>query len=157
MSKLTAIKSRKELNEVLDGTEGLVGMEQGLQVYSKRNNAWTRANLRPKSVEKIIDNIFGRNEETFEELPKIAVLFNYEGTEEEYKPAVIVFTVSYENAMRKIESNDYALIIKRVSEKPETEEDGVISNMAASAFTIVDEEEKKEEKAVKPTKKGGKQ
>ena len=152
MTKVTAIKSVKDLQEILNGKEGLVAVEQGLQVFSKRQKDWTRANFTPKSAKDVIENIMAQTEESFAKLPKIGLMFPYEeGTEEGlYKPGVIVFTVSYENAMRKIQSDDYGFVFKRVKAEEEIEEDEEISNNAKSAFEIIENEEEKQ------TKKGGK-
>ena len=79
-------------------------------------------------------------------------MFEYQGTPEEYKPAVICFTETYEDSMRKIQSSDYALVVKRVNEET-SENDGMISEEAIAAFTFEPEETVKEE--VKKDKKGG--
>ena len=148
------IKTVKELMTAIHGESGLVGVEQGLQVYSKKNKDWTRAGMRPKKVEEIINKIFAITEETTEEefkkLPKMGLMFAYEGTPEDYKPAVIVFTETYEDAMRKIQTTSYGLVVKRVEENA-TENDNIISAEAAAAFTFAQEEEVEE----KTSKKGG--
>ena len=146
-----AIKTVEELKAALHGEAGLVGVEQGLQVYSKKNKAWTRAGMRPKKVENIVQRIFkAETEEEFKALPKLGLMFQYEGTPEDYKPAVLVFTESYEDAMRKLQTTDYGLVVKRIEETT-AENDSIISAEAAASFTF--EEETTEEK---PSKKGGK-
>ena len=146
MATVKHIATLEALKNVLNGTEGLRGVEQGLQVYSKRQKSWTRAGMRPKSVEKIINNIFStETEEAFKALPKLGLMFEYQGTPEDYKPAVICFTETYEDSMRKIQSSDYAIVVKRVSEET-SENDGMISEEAMAAFTFEPEEPTKEEK-----------
>ena len=153
MATVKHITTLEALKNVLNGTEGLRGVEQGLQVYSKRQKNWTKAGMRPKNVEKIINCIFSaETEEDFKALPKLGLMFEYQGTPEEYKPAVICFTETYEDSMRKIQSSDYALVVKRVNEEA-TENDGMISEEAIAAFTFEPEEPVKEE--VKKDKKGG--
>ena len=106
-----------------------------------------------ENVEKIINCIFSaETEEDFKALPKLGLMFEYQGTSEEYKPAVICFTETYEDSMRKIQSSDYALVVKRVNEET-SENDGMISEEAMAAFTFEPEETVKEE--VKKDKKGG--
>ena len=150
MAQVTHIKTIEDLKNAINGQEGLIGVEQGLQVYSKRQKEWTRAGMRPKSVEKIIEQIFSaETKEDFEKLPKLGLMFEYQGTPEEYKPAVIVFTETYEDSMRKLQKSDYALVVKRtVTESAENDE--MISQEAMSAFTFAEETEKTEK-----TKKGG--
>ena len=153
MATVKHITTIEDLKKVLHGTEGLVGVEQGLQVYSKRQKNWTKAGMRPKNIEKIIQGIFSaETKEDFEKLPKLGLMFEYEGTPEEYKPAVICFTETYEDSMRKIQRSDYALVVKRVNEET-SENDGMISEEAMAAFTFEPEETVKEE--VKKNKKGG--
>lgn len=153
MATVKHITTLEALKNVLNGTEGLIGVEQGLQVYSKRQKNWTKAGMRPKNVEKIINCIFSaETEEDFKALPKLGLMFEYQGTPEEYKPAVICFTETYEDSMRKIQSSDYALVVKRVNEET-SENDGMISEEAIAAFTFEPEETVKEE--VKKDKKGG--
>ena len=153
MATVKHITTLEALKNVLNGTEGLRGVEQGLQVYSKRQKNWTKAGMRPKNVEKIINCIFSaETEEDFKALPKLGLMFEYQGTPEEYKPAVICFTETYEDSMRKIQSSDYALVVKRVNEET-SENDGMISEEAIAAFTFEPEETIKEE--VKKDKKGG--
>lgn len=153
MATVKHITTLEALKNVLNGTEGLIGVEQGLQVYSKRQKNWTKAGMRPKNVEKIINCIFSaETEEDFKALPKLGLMFEYQGTPEEYKPAVICFTETYEDSMRKIQSSDYALVVKRVNEET-SENDGMISEEAMAAFTFEPEETVKEE--VKKDKKGG--
>ena len=151
MATVKHITTLEALKNVLNGTEGLRGVEQGLQVYSKRQKNWTKAGMRPKNVEKIINCIFSaETEEDFKALPKLGLMFQYEGTPEDYKPAVLVFTESYEDAMRKLQTTDYGLVVKRIEETT-AENDSIISAEAAASFTF--EEETTEEK---PSKKGGK-
>ena len=150
MAQVTHIKTIEDLKNALNGQEGLIGVEQGLQVYSKRQKEWTRAGMRPKSVEKIIEQIFSaETKEDFEKLPKLGLMFEYQGTPEEYKPAVIVFTETYEDSMRKLQKSDYALVVKRTATES-TENDEMISQEAMSAFTFAEEKETTEK-----TKKGG--
>ena len=153
MATVKHITTLEALKNALNGQEGLIGVEQGLQVYSKRQKNWTKAGMRPKNVEKIINCIFSaEKEEDFKALPKLGLMFEYQGTPEEYKPAVICFTETYEDSMRKIQSSDYALVVKRVNEET-SENDGMISEEAMAAFTFEPEEPTKEE--VKKDKKGG--
>ena len=153
MATVKHITTLEALKNVLNGTEGLRGVEQGLQVYSKRQKNWTRAGMRPKNVEKIINNIFSaETEEDFKALPKLGLMFEYQGTPEEYKPAVICFTETYEDSMRKIQRSDYAIAVKRIEEET-AENDGIISEEAMQAFTFEPETQKEEE--VKKNKKGG--
>ena len=150
MAQVTHIKTIEDLKNAINGQEGLIGVEQGLQVYSKRQKEWTKAGMRPKSVEKIIEQIFSaETKEDFEKLPKLGLMFEYQGTPEEYKPAVIVFTETYEDSMRKLQKSDYALVVKRTVTKS-AENDEMISQEAMSAFTFTEETEKTEK-----TKKGG--
>ena len=151
MATVKHITTIEDLKKVLNGTEGLVGVEQGLKVFSKRSKDWVTAGMRPKNIEKIIQGIFSaETQEDFKKLPKLGLMFEYEGTPEEYKPAVICFTETYEDSMRKIQSSDYAIVVKRVSEET-SENDGMISEEAMAAFTFEPEEPTKEEKV----KKGG--
>ena len=152
MATVKHITTIEDLKKVLNGTEGLVGVEQGLKVFSKRSKDWVTAGMRPKNIEKIIQGIFSaETKEDFEKLPKLGLMFEYEGTPEEYKPAVICFTETYEDSMRKIQSSDYALVVKRVNEET-AENDGMISEEAMAAFTFEPEPQKEE---VKKDKKGG--
>lgn len=153
MATVKHITTIEDLKKVLHGTEGLVGVEQGLKVFSKRSKDWVTAGMRPKNIEKIIQGIFSaETKEDFEKLPKLGLMFEYEGTPEEYKPAVICFTETYEDSMRKIQRSDYAIAVKRVEEET-AENDEIISEEAMQAFTFEPEQTKEEE--VKKNKKGG--
>lgn len=152
MATVKHITTIEELKKVLNGTEGLVGVEQGLKVFSKRSKDWVTAGMRPKNIEKIIQGIFSaETKEDFEKLPKLGLIFEYEGTPEEYKPAVICFTETYEDSMRKIQRSDYAIAVKRIEEET-AENDEIISEEAMQAFTFEPETQKEE---VKKDKKGG--
>ena len=153
MATVKHITTIEDLKKVLNGTEGLVGVEQGLKVFSKRSKDWVTAGMRPKNIEKIIQGIFSaETQEDFEKLPKLGLMFEYEGTPKEYKPAVICFTETYEDSMRKIQRSDYAIAVKR-NEEETAENDEIISEEAMAAFTFETEQPKEEE--VKKDKKGG--
>lgn len=133
---MKTIANVKELREAL----GDNAVEQKIKVFSKTKREWVTAKMRTDSLSEIIEGILNcKTEAEFKTLPKLALIFEYEGTEENYKPGIIGFQDCYEDAFRKIVTNDFVLIFKR--EANATAKDGVISANAMKALGSLIEEE----------------